>query len=152
MWRKGYYPPPPPEWLKKVLPIVFCFVDASIDSKKEKSEPTIPEGIAFSCPRCGAMLVVDGKNRLVPCDYCKLQVYLPDDLWLRIHPVEKKKKWFVVYDEKAVEKRKEEMQSTDEFEPTEEEGQKITERSGFNETLFTILCIFILGILLYFLL
>jgi len=51
--------------------------------------------VALSCPKCGASLLVDGKDRLVPCGYCNTRVYLPDDLWLRLHPASMKTRWFI---------------------------------------------------------
>jgi hypothetical protein len=42
--------------------------------------------ILFSCLQCGAGLPVDGSQRVVACTYCKATSFLPDALWLRLHP------------------------------------------------------------------
>jgi hypothetical protein len=34
----------------------------------------------------------------VPCQYCKTDVYLPDDLWRRLHPVKTMAPWFVRFE------------------------------------------------------
>ena len=39
--------------------------------------------------------MIDGEDRIVICEYCETNVYLPDDLWLRLHPAKKKNRWFV---------------------------------------------------------
>jgi|GEM_PF-1450325 len=54
--------------------------------------------VAFHCPQCGGSLVVSGDNRCEKCSYCGTIVYLPDDLWRTLHPVIKKKTWFLLYD------------------------------------------------------
>ncbi len=60
-----------------------------------------PEPIAFACPKCGGYLDVDGKERMIKCSFCKASVYLPDDLWKRIHPVDTIKRWYIIIDKKA---------------------------------------------------
>jgi len=55
--------------------------------------------IAFGCPNCGGSLIVDGTSRMVDCRFCETQVYMPDDLWRRLHPVKKEKRWFLLFDE-----------------------------------------------------
>ena len=42
--------------------------------------------VVFSCMQCGATLSVDGSKRMVPCRYCQADNYLPDELWLALHP------------------------------------------------------------------
>lgn len=61
----------------------------------EVGTPTGTGAIGLKCPNCSASLLVDGKERLVPCGYCDTSVYLPDDLWLRLHPVSRKSRWFI---------------------------------------------------------
>lgn len=71
--------------------------------------PGTPEGlpletalsgpIAFQCPSCAGSLIVDGASRSADCRFCQTQVHLPDDLWFRLHPVKKEKRWFLLFDE-----------------------------------------------------
>ncbi|MBY9000668.1 MAG: hypothetical protein KGD64_07125 [Candidatus Heimdallarchaeota archaeon] len=90
--------------MKKGVPAADFFVNEQIHDKLKGSEPAISGGIALTCPKCAGALIIDGKDRLVPCKYCGVNVYLPDDLWLRLHPVEVKSRWYLVYDKKEVEK------------------------------------------------
>ncbi len=55
--------------------------------------------VAFTCPHCGGGLQVDGSRRAVDCEYCHASAVLPDQLWQRLHPVTRKKRWFLVFDE-----------------------------------------------------
>lgn len=69
------------------------------------SKEDLPYGnkpIIFNCPSCAGSLKVDGKNRIVECTYCDSNVYLPDDLWQRLHPVKVIRSWFLVYDNAKV--------------------------------------------------
>lgn len=43
--------------------------------------------VMFGCLSCGGGLKVDGSSRLVKCSHCANDNYLPDSLWLRLHPV-----------------------------------------------------------------
>lgn len=93
---------PSPEWLRKEYPSIKVFVNAIFQdtpSDEISSDVTIP--IAFVCPGCGGALMVDGTERLIKCEYCGLTVYLPDDLWLRIHPAKKKERWFIGFEGEA---------------------------------------------------
>jgi len=63
------------------------------DEKQPVSEP-----VAYSCPQCAGSLMIDGTDRLVKCSYCETRVYLPDDLWLRLHPAKKKSRWFIGFE------------------------------------------------------
>ncbi|MCX5742221.1 MAG: hypothetical protein NT062_06975 [Proteobacteria bacterium] len=51
--------------------------------------------LLFACLGCGAGLKVDGSARVVACDYCHESCFLPDDLWLRMHPVTRRR-WLVL--------------------------------------------------------
>ncbi len=94
-----------PTWLKTLLPAGKLLVNA-IMTKEEEPKSDITEGVALTCPRCGGSLIVDGKERIVPCTFCNLHVFLPDTVWLRLHPVLVKSAWFVVFDEKKAKVRK----------------------------------------------
>ena len=91
-----------PDWLKKEFPAIIYFVNALVT--EEEAEPTFPGGVAITCPRCGGSLIIDGKERLVPCSFCDIHVYLPDNLWLRLHPVLVKAMWFAVYNKEEADR------------------------------------------------
>lgn len=61
-------------------------------------EPETDEAILFSCLGCGAALKVDASSpRLLACEYCEATSYLPDALWLRLHPAQRKRPfWFLM--------------------------------------------------------
>jgi len=88
------------EEFKGVLALVG--EDTSLLPGTKAGQP-IEEGtsgpVAFQCPSCAGNLTIDGKERTVVCSFCDTQVYLPDDLWLVLHPVRKKKKWFLLFNE-----------------------------------------------------
>jgi len=86
-----------PDWLKKVVPKVKLLVNCDLTSGEEKEEHKSNKLIVFTCPKCGGALDIDGSERLINCEYCSADIYLPDDLWLRLHPVKIKKRWFIGY-------------------------------------------------------
>jgi hypothetical protein len=49
-----------------------------------------PHPVLFGCMNCGAPLKVDGSERSIACGSCGASNYLPDPLWLRLHPVQKR--------------------------------------------------------------
>jgi LSD1 subclass zinc finger protein len=54
------------------------------------------ESSAYDCPACGAALSVTSETeRIAPCSFCSEDVFLPDEVWLRIHPVAHVRPWFV---------------------------------------------------------
>ena len=94
---------PPPAWLAEALTPPRILVNAEIQEEKgeaagedEAKEPASAP-VAFTCPQCGGSLLVDGRERMITCNYCGVNVYLPDDLWFRLHPARKKARWFVVF-------------------------------------------------------
>jgi len=55
--------------------------------------------VALQCPACGAALHVAAERaRLAPCDYCRTDVYLPDDVWARLHPSDTIRHWYVRFE------------------------------------------------------
>lgn len=94
-----------PDWLKPHLPSGKFLVNAII-TKADEPITDITDGVALTCPRCGGSLIVDGKERIVPCEFCSLHVFLPDALWLRLHPVLVKSAWYIVFDEEEAKKRR----------------------------------------------
>ncbi len=89
---------PPPAWFSKLLPSVKVLFNAELESGSRSVEPEVSGPIVFSCPKCGGALEVDGTERLLPCPYCNVTVYLPDDLWFRLHPIKQKERWFIGFE------------------------------------------------------
>ncbi|MBN2893740.1 MAG: hypothetical protein JXL97_17860 [Bacteroidales bacterium] len=101
-----------PEWIRKKVPTARIVINAEFESQNKKSNDQVElKGIVFSCPKCSAGLEVDGTKRVIDCKYCSSSVYIPDELWFRLHPVEKVKEWYIGFTNiKAIiiiEKRKE---------------------------------------------
>ena len=85
---------PGPDWLNEAFAPGTILIAA--DMRRGGEEQTAAsEPIAFTCPQCGGALIVDGTERVLPCEFCGVKVYLPDDLWRRMHPVKKKERWWV---------------------------------------------------------
>jgi hypothetical protein len=89
---------PVPSWLQELLPSIKVLFNTELESGTRSEEPEFSGPIVFSCPKCGGALEVDGTERLLPCPYCKVTVYLPDDLWFRLHPIKQKERWFIGFE------------------------------------------------------
>lgn len=97
-----------PGWLKGRFPGMKIAVNAvPFVPDGERERPAI-EGIIFSCPKCGGNLDIDGLDRIVHCSFCGGNIYLPDDLWLRLHPVKKITTWWIGFSatKKMINKKK----------------------------------------------
>jgi hypothetical protein len=53
------------------------------------------EPVMFGCLACGGALPVDGSSRTPKCTHCGSSNYLPDALWLRLHPAPTSHAFFV---------------------------------------------------------
>jgi len=87
-----------PPWFREAVPRARLVAGGAPEGKAQGSHGIDnPSGgaVALSCPKCAASLLIDGRERLVPCGYCNTRVYLPDDLWLRLHPANMKTRWFI---------------------------------------------------------
>jgi DNA-directed RNA polymerase subunit M/transcription elongation factor TFIIS len=86
-----------PEWVVEEKPEVKVFVNTGLIAKSDEEKSDIEGPVIFTCPGCGGALSIDGSERIIVCEYCGANVYLPDDLWLRLHPAKKKRRWFIGY-------------------------------------------------------
>jgi len=88
---------PAPSWLGEVVPQAKQTFFAEREVRRDEND--VDAGIkpvALSCPQCGAGLLITAESeRLIPCKYCNVDVYLPDDVWLRLHPSKQAKFWMV---------------------------------------------------------
>jgi hypothetical protein len=84
-------------WLKEGYPKARVFANAIMETGTEGEAPAVSGPVAFTCPQCGGALMIDGTERLMPCKFCGVNVYLPDDLWFRLHPAKVKRRWFAVF-------------------------------------------------------
>ncbi len=91
---------PAPSWLREVVPSAKQVFFAERES--EQPESPVDEAVkpvALSCPQCGGGLLMTAESeRTVPCKYCNVDVYLPDGVWLKLHPAKVAKFWMVRFD------------------------------------------------------
>lgn len=65
----------------------------------EMKNPTSSDLVVFTCPACGGALKIDGTKRILECNYCKVNVYIPDALWFRFHPSKLTRRWYIWFGE-----------------------------------------------------
>ncbi len=85
---------PLPKWLKWSANAeqVFCAEEEGIRSPAEMEI----KPVAISCIKCGAPLEITTETpRNATCIYCNTVQYLPDPLWLSLHPVKIKQAWYI---------------------------------------------------------
>lgn len=93
---------PAPDWLRAELTGVRQIIGGERPASDGRTQPISPdEGstkpVMLSCPNCNAALKVTGASeRTVSCDHCSVDVYLPDGLWLKLHPVQTVRPWTLV--------------------------------------------------------
>lgn len=75
------------DWVKKIIPNAHLLVHEDPDGKGLGDDGHVAaEPVLFGCLSCGAGLPVDGSTRMPKCTHCGNSNYLPDPLWLRLHP------------------------------------------------------------------
>ncbi len=101
-----YYVFPVPDWLRKLVPSArFCCTPqpqtGDTDDKGVEIDEDSTKPIVMSCPQCaGALSVSARSDRIMECAYCNSEVYIPDAVWQRLHPVRKTEEWFVGFEGK----------------------------------------------------
>ena len=60
--------------------------------------PPATKPVHFTCPHCGAGLMVDGTTRTPDCGYCARRTFLPDDLWNAVRPTPKANPFYLWVD------------------------------------------------------
>jgi hypothetical protein len=85
---------PVPPWLGQAAPNARQLYRVDPDPRLEGSNrialspPPAARPIALTCPSCGAGLRITVENpRLTSCEFCSADVYLPDAVWHKLHPV-----------------------------------------------------------------
>ena len=64
-----------------------------IDIPQHEAKP-----IAMACPQCGGGLTITADDdRTIPCRFCEVEVFLPDELWRRLHPVATMSTWTLTW-------------------------------------------------------
>ncbi|MFH1437835.1 MAG: hypothetical protein ABIJ56_19155, partial [Pseudomonadota bacterium] len=96
---------PAPQWLAEAFPNLKAVYGGEAEpGGGEAVELSGQAGkpVLFKCPGCNATLkITAGSERVTTCEFCKSDVYLPDDLWLRLHPAKKMEPWYVRFEGKT---------------------------------------------------
>ncbi|MBN1532270.1 MAG: hypothetical protein JXA20_06385 [Spirochaetes bacterium] len=98
------YPAPP--WLRKRVPsAIQCLSrerEASGDTGPGLVDEDSPAPVVMACPKCGGTLTVTTvSERILRCEYCRSDAYVPDAVWTRLHPVKTAEEWFVRFEGKT---------------------------------------------------
>jgi predicted RNA-binding Zn-ribbon protein involved in translation (DUF1610 family) len=94
---------PAPAWLRKQLPTAVQVFGGDAHVTKAagielRVDESAPAPVAMACPSCGGGLTMTSETaRTVPCTFCKATVFLPDELWSRLHPVKAPLRWTLTY-------------------------------------------------------
>jgi hypothetical protein len=96
---------PAPDWLKEALPGVLQIFGAEREANEGGEDagallepPADVKPIAMACPQCGGgLLITAADERVTDCRYCNTSIYLPDELWKRLHPVKTMAVWTVTF-------------------------------------------------------
>jgi len=89
-----------PDWLRAELPRarqVFC-AKREGESDDATPDPAALRPILMSCLHCGGKLEITSETeRIVACEFCDTDHYVPDDVWRRMHPIKKRTPWYVFF-------------------------------------------------------
>jgi Zn finger protein HypA/HybF involved in hydrogenase expression len=86
---------PTPPHVATHYPEIECVVgETQIAEDGAVAQDTKP--IMFACMNCGAPLRIDGSQRIVDCGSCDVPNFIPDALWLRLHPAKKRSPFWLV--------------------------------------------------------
>jgi hypothetical protein len=100
---------PAPDWMRGACPSAVQFYNAEIEGGADPAAMATPQAakpVMLSCPSCnGALKITAESERTTTCQFCSTDVYLPDDLWKRLHPVRIAGMWYVRFAGLAPEER-----------------------------------------------
>ncbi len=99
------YPAPP--WLIEIVPSAVQCMSPERETTgggKQIVQPdeSSPAPVVMSCPQCGgALKITEESERVLTCGYCRVDVYIPDAVWTRLHPAKGTAEWFVRFEGKT---------------------------------------------------
>jgi hypothetical protein len=94
---------PCPAWLKEDLPMALQVFGGDAETANAQAGMALaiaekPQPMVMACPSCGGGLNVGAESeRTTTCQFCQANVFLPDELWKRLHPVRTMEKWTLTY-------------------------------------------------------
>jgi len=88
---------PAPKYMGKLAKQVFMAPKAQEPTGATAHAPAKEvKPVIFTCPACGANLSIGHEaKRLLSCQYCNADVFLPQELWLALHPIRKRQAFWV---------------------------------------------------------
>ena len=106
-----------PQWLQPLVPAARMFFGACLDSSEDGgNQPNVyrasAKPVLMTCPLCAGSIKITGEtSRTCTCQYCSSEIYLPNDLWCRLHPVKKATYWYVEFAGERAQDRKKRLSS-----------------------------------------
>ncbi len=91
---------PTPEWMRTLDARAEQVFNAERETEASKIaiSPAETKPVSFGCPDCGANLKITADApRILECQYCRADLYLPDPLWRALHPVKKRATWYIAF-------------------------------------------------------
>jgi len=92
----------PPAWLGAAVPGVLRSIALARESSSAGGtrEVTASDGSVYvECTGCGAAVSAGAMSpRVVSCQHCSGDLYLPDCLWFALHPNAAVERWYLVLD------------------------------------------------------
>lgn len=110
---------PAPDWMREVFPSAVQIVGGEREGgagggQAAEVDRDAPQPIVMSCPQCGGALKITVEaKRVTQCTFCNTDVYLPDDIWKRMHPVKTVAPWWVGLAGAGGKKEEEEPEETE---------------------------------------
>jgi len=108
-----------PEWLTGLVPSLRkCISQEALSEDGSSVNPVFDneslKPVVMSCPQCsGALSISAASERIMACRYCDSEVYVPDAIWTRLHPVKKVQEWFACFEGKTEKQLKTERRLKD---------------------------------------
>jgi hypothetical protein len=127
---------PAPDFAKGVLPSlsqIYCGErgasgDGAAVRVDEDVKPTV-----LTCPNCrGSLSAGSRSERTINCQYCGSDVFLPDDLWSKLHPAKTAAKWYLRFDGKRPKDYEEEREAPRKLQEIRERMQTQKKARSFN--------------------
>ena len=124
-----------PEWLSGKVPSVMRCISREAPVQESSAEPGTVMGsgsakpIVMSCPQCSGALSISSENqRIMSCQYCDSEVFIPDPVWKRLHPVKTVEGWYACFQGKTGKQ----LQAARRMQDKEEEKAVLLKRKAKN--------------------
>ncbi len=92
---------PVPRWLRRHVSSARQYYSSEPQTPTEvvATGHNDPTPVVMTCPQCaGTLRVTEASERIMRCEYCTSDVFLPDAIWRCLHPVKVLQEWFIRFD------------------------------------------------------